>query len=156
MSNPAPVADVEAGTITRTIRIDAPRDVVWTALTSPEHIATWWGHPSDFPDGWRPTSVGTFAWEEHTFGVRIDVLDPESEFAITWGGLDVPFDEAAANQVRFTLEADGAATVVTVVESGFTRFSDVAARRAEMDGNVDGWTIVLDSLQEFAQARRLP
>ncbi|CAM3450460.1 SRPBCC domain-containing protein [Occultella aeris] len=151
------VADLDAGTITRTIRIEAPIRTVWTALTSAEHIATWWGHPSEFPDGWRAGSLGHFVWEDHTFPVRIDELEPQSAFALTWGDLDTTALEqsAAATQVRFTLAADGDTTTVTVLETGFDRL-DAAARRAAMDENTGGWNTVLDALRDYTAGRATP
>ncbi|TDE95831.1 ATPase [Occultella glacieicola] len=150
------VADLDAGTITRTIRIEAPIATVWTALTSPEHIATWWGHPSEFPDGWRVGSLGHFLWENHRFEVRIDELDPPATFALTWGDLDTTLEgSAAATSVRFTLAGDAGSTTVTVLETGFDRL-DVAARRAAMEENTGGWNTVLDALRDFSTGRVTP
>ncbi len=137
-------ANLAAGTILRTVRIDAPRSAVWTALTTPDHLATWWGHPSDFPDGWKPGSIGRFFYPGGEFAVRVDQLDPPAVFAFSWG-LD---QEETTTSVRFTLADDGAATLVTVVESGFTRRAE-AARRTAMEENVGGWNQVLDALTAF-------
>jgi len=40
--------------------IDAPRDLVWEAMTKPEHVVHWWG-----PNGFTNTleKLGFFAWE---------------------------------------------------------------------------------------------
>lgn len=137
-------ADLEAGVVRRTVRINAPRTTVWTALTTPEHLTAWWGHPTAFPDGWQPGSLGQFFWDGGSFPVRIDQLDPPAVFALTWG-LEL---EDTVTSVRFILADDGAGTLVTVVESGFTRQA-VAARRAAMEENVGGWNQVLDWLGAF-------
>lgn len=137
-------ADLEAGTIHGTVRIEAPRATVWTALTTPEHLTAWWGHPTEFPDGWQPGSVGRFFWSGGSFPVRIDQLDPPAVFALSWG-LE---EDDTLTSVRFILADDGAATLVSVVESGFTRRA-AAARRAAMEENVGGWNQVLDWLGDF-------
>ena len=137
-------ADLDAGTIHRTVRIDVARALVWSALTTPERLTTWWGHPTEFPDGWTPGSVGRFFWDGGSFQVRIDQLDPPAVFAISWG---LEEDETRTS-VRFILADDGAATLVTVVESGFTRRA-AAARRAAMEENVGGWNQVLDALAAY-------
>ncbi|WP_277051360.1 SRPBCC domain-containing protein [Ruania albidiflava] len=137
-------ADLEAGTILRTVRIDAPRSAVWTALTTPEHLATWWGHPSDFPDGWKPGSLGRFYYEGGQFAVRIDQLEPPAVFAFSWGLAQ----EETTTSVRFILADDGGATLVTVVESGFARRAETA-RRTAIEENVGGWNQVLDALAAF-------
>lgn len=54
--------------------------------------------------------------------------------------------------MQFALAADGPdRTLVTVVESGFTHL-ETAARRAAMEENVSGWTLVLDSFVRHAEA----
>ncbi|UFU02015.1 SRPBCC domain-containing protein [Ruania suaedae] len=141
------VADIDAGTITRTIRIAAPRMRVWEALASPEHIETWWGHPSEFPDGWRTGSVGSFFWEGRPFPVRLDVIDPPTELVFTWGDLEGEID-ATATTVRFTLTDHDGGTHLAMVESGFLNKS-AAARRSAMEENTEGWNAVLDWLSEF-------
>lgn len=145
-------ADLDAGTITRSIRIAAPRSVVWEALTSPEHVVEWWGHPMKFPDGIRPGSVGVFEWSEGDFGVRIDRLDEWEAYGITWGFDEHP-DEPTTQQVLFTLADDGDGTLVTVTESGFDRL-DPDSRRARMDENTSGWNQVLDSLASYVTKLR--
>src|SRR5699024_9359708 len=117
---------------------------IWTELVHPEHLATWWGQPSDFPGGWKPGSVGRFCYEGGEFAVRIDQLEPPAVFAFSWG-LE---QEETTTSVRFILADDGGATLVTVVESGFTRRAE-AARRTAIEENVGGWNQVLDALAAF-------
>jgi uncharacterized protein YndB with AHSA1/START domain len=81
---------VSAQEITITRVVDAPRDLVWTAWTEPEHLAQWWG-----PAGWsnplpnvsmdvrpggafRITSVSDADGSEMpTSGVYREVVEPE-------------------------------------------------------------------------------
>src|SRR5699024_1155473 len=86
MTNPPASIDDEAFTVEREIRIDAPRATVWSALTTPEHIAGWFGQQVLFPDGVHAGARGTFAWPEHgPFPVQIVTFSPTEEFAFTWG-----------------------------------------------------------------------
>lgn len=143
-------ADLDLGTITRAVRVAAPRELVWEALTSPDHVARWWGHPMRFPDGVRPGSVGVFEWSGGDFQVRVDRLERPSRYQLTWG-FGPGLDEATATQVLFELADDGAGgTTVTVTETGFDRQQDLAARRRAVEENTDGWNRVLDWLASYA------
>jgi uncharacterized protein YndB with AHSA1/START domain len=145
-------ADLERGIITRTVRIAAPRRIVWEALVTPAHVLDWWGHPMRFPDGIRPGSVGKFEWEGGEFDVRIDAMDEPATYTLTWDfGEDL--DESEVTHVVFELIEDGDGTLVTVTESGFDRKTDLATKRARMEENTGGWNTVLDGLREFAETR---
>ena len=56
--NPASVIDEGTYTVRRTIRIAAPVDAVWRAVTEPEHISKWFGRT--VLDGTGPGAQGTF------------------------------------------------------------------------------------------------
>lgn len=147
------VADLDAGTITRTVVVAADRERTWESLASPEAIGRWWGHPAVFPDGVRPGSLGTFEWVGHgLIPVRIDDVDAPTRFVLTWGELDEPTPGPTATQVTFTLTAAGDQTLLTVLETGFEN-REAAERRAAMEGNVEGWNAVLDSFVRYAEAR---
>lgn len=147
------VADLEAGTITRTILVEADQATTWSALTTLESIGAWWGHPADFPDGVRPGSLGTFEWVGHgSFPVLIDTVDEADRFAIIWGELGETTPGVTATKVTFTLTSAGDQTLLTVVETGFES-REAAARRAAMEGNVEGWNLVLDSFARFVEGR---
>jgi len=140
--------DVDTATVTRTIRIEASRELVWAALTTPEHIARWFGQRADFPDGVHPGATGSFGWTEHgDFPVRIEAFEPFSRFAFTWGTPGEEIREDNATTATFTLTAHGDATELTVVEAGFDTLSgDLARQRAAMEGNAEGWVAELDEL----------
>ncbi|WP_420115181.1 SRPBCC domain-containing protein [Pseudactinotalea sp.] len=147
------VADLDAGTITRTVLVDADQARAWSALTAPASIEAWWGHPAVFPDGVQPGSLGTFEWVGHgLFPVHIDALEEPDRFVMTWGELGETTPGPTATQVTFTLTSAGAQTLVTVVETGFAS-QEAAARRAAMEGNVEGWNAVLDSFARFVAGR---
>lgn len=148
------VADLDAGTITRTILVEAARGPVWSALTTPESIGAWWGHPAMFPDGVAPGSLGTFEWVGHgLFPVLVEVVAEPHRFVMTWGALGETTPGPTATRVAFTLTKAGAqGTLVTVVETGFDNH-EAAERRAAMSDNVDGWNAVLDSFAHFVEAR---
>ena len=154
LHDPRPaVADLDAGTITRTIAIAADPATVWSALTSPEAIGDWWGHPAVFPDGITPGSLGTFEWVGHgLFPVLIEGVEEPRRFAFTWGEIGESTPGPTATQVTFTLTDAGDLTLLTVVEGGFDKRA-AAARRAAMEENTSGWNAVLDSLARYLAER---
>lgn len=145
-------ADLDTGTITRSVLIGAPLQRTWDALTDPSAIEQWWGHPADFPGGIRQGATGTFEWVGHGFmPMRVERFDAPHHFDLLWGELgdDQPGEDASL--VQFSLESrDVDHTVVTVVENGFTHLHS-AERRAAMEENVQGWTLVLDGLVEYVE-----
>lgn len=139
--------DESALTVTRSLRIEAPRELVFEVLTRPDQIAQWFGQRADFPDGVRAGAHGTFGWTDHgDFPARIESYDPPTGFAFTWGTPGQPLREDNSTTATFTLAEDGDATVLTVVESGFDTLGDAAGRRAAMEDNASGWVEELDQL----------
>lgn len=138
-------------TVTRTVRVDAPRDLVFEVLTQPSQIAQWFGQSADFPDGVHVGAEGTFGWTEHgDFPARVEAYEPPRTFAFTWGTPGDPLREDNSTTATFTLEDDGDGTLLTVVESGFDTLGEASGRRAAMEDNAQGWTEELDELVTHA------
>lgn len=143
--------DEDAYRVTRTVRIAAPRSVVWDALTQPAQIGQWFGQRASFPDGVHAGAEGVFSWDEYgDFPVRIVRHDPMDVFAFTWGTGEQPLREDNATTARFDLHEEDGTTVLTVVETGFESLAGgAAAQRAAMTDNATGWTEELDELVEY-------
>lgn len=134
-------------TVTRTVRVAAPRDLVFEVLTQPSQIAQWFGDRADFPDGVRVGAEGSFGWAAHgSFPARIEIYEPTRAFAFTWGTPDEPIRDDNSTTATFTLQDDGDGTLLTVVETGFENLGDAARRRAAMQDTAQGWTQELDEL----------
>ncbi|GAA4849521.1 hypothetical protein GCM10023221_31190 [Luteimicrobium xylanilyticum] len=148
-TNEPAVIDDAAFQVTRTIRIAAPRERVWAALTEEDLIARWFPQRASLPDAHAGTE-GTFTFDGYgDIPVRVDESEEPHVFAYTWGTPGEPLAPDNSTQVRFTLAADGDATVLTVVETGFERLADPSGA---MRGNREGWTSELDKLVAFAEA----
>lgn len=146
------VVDKVAGTITRSLEIEAPRERVWRHLTDPASIEVWWGHPADFPGGVRAGVTGTFAHEGQRFPIALRIVDAPATFAFRWGSFGEAEPGPEACDVRFDLEETASgATRITVVESGWMRVAD-AERDERMEQNVPGWEFVLDGLRAHVLA----
>ena len=145
-------ADADLGTIVRSVRIQAPQSTVWSALTTPDKIAAWWGHPAVFPGGVRAGATGTFelASTGQLMPIEIIACQPEHTFTFLWGDLDDAEVGASASRIEFIVAVDGEHTIVTVTEYGFMHLSE-AERRAAIDANVGGWNKVLGNLVAYVQ-----
>ena len=63
-------------------------------------------------------------------------------------------DGSRATTVLFELAEEGDGTRISVTETGFERLADLGERRASMEGNQEGWTVVLQWLPAYAEALR--
>ena len=57
--------DESTWTVTRTPRVEAPRELVFEVLTQPAQSAQWFAQSADFPDGMVEGACGTFEWVGH-------------------------------------------------------------------------------------------
>lgn len=146
------VVDRVAGTITRSLEIEAPRERVWRHLTDPASIETWWGHPADLPGGVRAGVTGAFEHEGQRFPIALRIVEAPATFAFRWGAFGEAEPGPEACDVRFDLEpAARGTTRITVVESGWMRVP-AAQRDERMDQDVPGWERVIDDLRAHVVA----
>lgn len=149
-----PRTDLDTGTVTHEVRVAAPRERVFKVLVTSEHIAQWWGHPNEFPDGIKPGSVGHFMHQDQRIDVRIDRVDPPEHFVLSWGfGADL--DESRSTTCHFEVLEDGDGSIVRVTETGFDKLTDLAERRAQLDDHSNGWQQVLASVGRYAETQPL-
>ena len=103
----------------------------------------------------RVGGEGVFGFEGYgEFPVRIDEYDEPVVFAFTWGTPAAEGEVASltpqnSTQVRFTLVADGDATILSVVESGFGLLGRDPIEA--MNSNRQGWTDELDELVAYLE-----
>jgi uncharacterized protein YndB with AHSA1/START domain len=144
------VADDETWSVTRTIRIDAPRSTVWAALTTPDLISRWFDVDARF-DRVEIGAAGVFATDSYgDIPVRIDELQPETAFGYRWGTPGEPLRDDNSTLARFTLADEGDATLVSVVETGFSWLTGTDEhRRSILDEHRRGWDAELDNLVAF-------
>ena len=141
-------AVIKGHSIHRTVRVEAPLDTVWTAITSLDGLRSW------FSDTVTETplevgATGIFGWDGFgDFPFAITAIEPSTAFEYRWSGEPAEtLDPADSTIVRFVLETDGDATLVTVVESGFEKLEGgTAYRRHRLEQNRDGWNVELDEL----------
>jgi uncharacterized protein YndB with AHSA1/START domain len=143
--NPAAVADVDTLTVRRSIRIAAPIEKVWQAVTDPAHISRWFA-----PTTLDAAGAGRIAFPDYgAVPLHTIAIDAPREVTYRWNNDDslgeVPpeYDETTATTFTFTLAATTDGTELTVVETGFAATADPAYNVA---CHREGWTSELDKL----------
>ena len=154
LQNPDAQVDADAFTVRRAIRIDAPVEKVWAAVTEPALISQWFGR-AEF-SGVEAGSLGTLSWEgRDPIPVRIEAVDAPHSITYAWnnddasGTVPLRFDESTATTFIFRLAPVDGGTELTVVETLFERTSDAGANMAF---HRIGWTAELDKLVALVQA----
>ena len=144
-------ATIKGHTIVRTVRIDSTPERVWDALTDTAQLGQWFGDTATMSK-LAVGGTGEFDWEGYgTFPYEITEVEPQTSFAYRWSG--EPAEALVAEDstiVRFTIEVDEGAVVLTVTESGFdTIAGGLAHRRHRLEQNREGWNIELDELLDL-------
>jgi uncharacterized protein YndB with AHSA1/START domain len=131
--------------IERTVQIAHSPEKVWAALTTAEGLSAWFGDEATID--LRPGGAARMRWNKEGFTaeMRVERVEEPVAFGFTWGIYGLPADDPRRTYVEFTLEAAGAGTRLTVVESGFAQLPEDAHRKA-YDGNTEGWARELAEL----------
>jgi uncharacterized protein YndB with AHSA1/START domain len=136
--------------IERTVEIAQPPGKVWTALTTAEGLAAWFGDEATID--LRPGGSAQMTWTGgHTADMRIERVEEPTVFGFTWHIYGLPADDPRRTYVEFTLEPAGAGTRLTVVESGFAQLPADAYHPA-YEGNTKGWASELGELVTYLDA----
>jgi len=129
---------------------DAPRDLVFSLWSNPEHVKRWW-HPSgfttpafemDFREGGRYRyCIRKGETDSWAHGVYREISAPERlVFTFRWDSGNALHD--ADTLVTVTFAAQGEQTLVTFRQEPF-------ASLERRDSHAVGWGMVLDSLAEL-------
>jgi len=148
MTSNASIVDEEKFTVRRSIRIAAPVEKVWSAVTEPAHISQWFGQA--VLDGASVGARGTLTFPDYgAVPLRIEALDEPRMVSYRWGNDDAlghpadELDEEHSTVFTFTLEPVSGGTQLTVVETGFENTSDPTAN---LQSHREGWNSELDKL----------
>lgn len=146
--NPPSTVDEDAFAVRRTIRIAAPVEKVWAAITQPEHISVWFGRT--VLDGAGVGAHGTMTFDGYgAVPLRVETIDEPRMVTYRWNNDDATgappaeFDEATSTVFTFTLEPADGGTQLTVVETGFERTSSPLEN---LRSHGEGWGSELDKL----------
>jgi uncharacterized protein YndB with AHSA1/START domain len=136
--------------IERVVEIAHPPAKVWTALTTAEGLASWFGNQATID--LRPGGSARLTWDGgHVNDLRVERVEEPTVFGYTWSIYGLPEDDPRRTYVEFTLEPTSAGTRLTVTESGFAQLPEDSHRKS-YDGNVDGWASELGELVDYLDA----
>lgn len=131
---------LNGGTGTRSvkqaIRIAAPSECVYAALTRPEEITRWLSRTAVWSD--KSRGVLRFGWGSLEFEVVYLERKPHRRVVLKWG-----YGHGVGDRVTFTLEPSGEGTMVTLVHDGFETGADALD---EWAGAHEGWSFYLCNL----------
>lgn len=137
--------------ITREIKIKAPKERVYKAITDPKQIIQWF--PSAVEGG--TLAVGArpiFHFDSLTTQIYVEAANPFDYFAYRW----VPGDAAilgdvlavANTLVEFFIEELPEGTKVILKESGFASLPAEIAQASFKD-NDGGWDLMMGRLEQY-------
>lgn len=142
--------------IERETLINAPVERVWELITEAEHLGRWFGDAGAEID-LRPGGAIVLRWAEYgTNRGRVVAVEPHTRFSYRWAPFKDPGgeepDDGNSTLVEFTLQPEGDATRLRVVESGFASLATSDEQRAKnLNGNTDGWAQETGELREYAE-----
>ena len=144
--------------VEREILIDAPPDIVWSVLTEPEHVGSWFSDSAAID--LRPGGELILTWDEHgAVYWRVERIDPPHFVSFRWlrpmqglsSGVEPP--EGNSTLVEFSLGAEGEATRLRVVESGFRELAGSEQENAlDAEEHSRGWELELGELRDYVSA----
>ena len=124
------------------LKIDAPREKVYAALTTAEGIRNWWTRDADLSE-----SVGEFRFGSygagHTTKVKVDELKPVER--VRWTTTASFRKEWEGTTITFELREEEGKTVLFFAHRAFAKADDCYALFTT------GWGYYLVSLQQFLE-----
>jgi uncharacterized protein YndB with AHSA1/START domain len=130
-------------TIDKKLELEQSPEAVWSALTDPAQVASWFGETAEFKA--ELGGEGYFGWQSHgRFALRIEEFDPPNRLTWRWGReANKSLDETHSTVVEWILfpRRDGGTTLL-LKESGF-------ATEESRQENVGGWEHELGELVEL-------
>jgi uncharacterized protein YndB with AHSA1/START domain len=142
--------------IERETVIKAPVERVWELITKAEHLGRWFGDAGAEVD-LRPGGALVLRWTDHpTSRGRVVAVEPHTRFSYRWAPYKDPAGEELvegnSTLVEFTLQPEGDATRLRVVETGFASLATSEEQRAQsFNGNTEGWERKTDELRKYAE-----
>ena len=141
--------------IEKRIKLNRPRARVWQALTDSAEFGSWFqaAFPEPFQPGARQNAQILYPGYEHLrFDIVVEKMEPMRLFSFRWHPNAIDPKRDYSNEpmtlVEFTLEDDGAGTLLTVRETGFEGIP--IDRRAEaLNSNDGGWAAQMKAIEEY-------
>lgn len=142
--------------IEQEVRIDAPIDVVWETITDPAHISRWFTDKAEVD--LRPGGEVSITWVDHGVTETLHIVDVEEPnlFSFRWlNPKDQQADASNSTLVEFKLSTDGDATVLRLIESGFSEIGWAEdTKESAISDHINGWTTHTEALSRYFASER--
>jgi len=148
---------MEFGTIEREIYVEAPPEIVFEVVSSPDHVKQWW--PDDARYDASPGSTGEIVFGDPDAGgavVALTVVEarPPRTFSFRWTH---PAQEVAAEGnsllVTFELTPSRGGTLLKMTETGFREMGwELAVLEQQYQEHVTGWDFYVPRLATYVAA----
>jgi uncharacterized protein YndB with AHSA1/START domain len=146
---------MEYGSIEREIQVEAAPEVVYTVISTPEHLEQWWPDEAELepvPGGTGVISFGDrSAPDAKIQALTVVEADPPRRFSFRWVYDE---DQAATSTnsllVTFELVPSGAGTLLRFTEAGFREKGwEAAVLEKQYREHVTGWDYFLPRLVSY-------
>jgi uncharacterized protein YndB with AHSA1/START domain len=151
---------VESGAIERELRIDAPPEIVYEVVSTPEHIREWWSAGAARTD--RPGTLRlTFGDGAGGVGAKAETIvvvdeNPPHRFSFRWiHDAGEHGSVPTSLLVTFDLAPEGAGTLLRFSETGFREKGwEAAVLEETYRDHAAGWDVFLPRLVSRAERVR--
>jgi uncharacterized protein YndB with AHSA1/START domain len=146
---------MELGSIEREIYIEASPEIIYTVITSPEHIHEWWnGAETDLTP--KSGATAELAWGKQSDAPYIEKLtvieaEPPRLFSFRWVYGDAPVVTPTNSLlVTFKITPSGTGAMLRMTESGFREKGwEIAVLEAAYAEHVQGWDTFVPNIGEY-------
>lgn len=125
------------------IRIQAPPEAVYQALTTPTGVRRWWTRDADLDTVVGGAGEFRFAGGKRVTRVRIEELAPAAR--VVWRVVSAPIATWAETPIEFELATEAGGTTLRFAHRGFDRPDDAFAI------STTAWGSFLISLKELLE-----
>jgi uncharacterized protein YndB with AHSA1/START domain len=148
---------MELGSIEREIYVEAPPEVVFEVVSSPEHVKQWWPDDARFEP--TPGSSGELVFGDPAAGggvapLTVVEVQPPRTFSFRWThGAGETAEGGNSLFVTFDLTPSGAGTLLRMTETGFREMGwEAAVLEEQYAEHVAGWDFFLPRLAPYARS----
>ena len=148
---------MEYASIEREIHIDAPPEVVFEVISTPEHVREWWNAETTVQAA--PGATGELVWADgddpraHVEPMTVVVAEPPRLFSFRWthqAGEGAA--EGNSNLVTFELVPSGTGTLLRFSETGFReRGWEAAVLEQRYLDHGAGWDTFVPRIKAYAE-----
>jgi uncharacterized protein YndB with AHSA1/START domain len=125
------------------VRIAAPQERVYEALTTTEGIRSWWTRDADLDS--RIGGTGTFRFHDGASVTSVAVKELESPLHVVWKTISSFRPEWPGTTIHFDLRAEKGGTVVSFAHRGFEQADEHYAQ------TTTGWGVYLQRLKDYLE-----